>query len=84
MRPDPIIWPDTKANRDAFAPRMETPLVITPDFGLWEYRRQTGLTWADLTGIWPQPPWRTQIDRYYQHLVVQAQHELAARADHRA
>lgn len=83
-RPAPIIWPDTTANRESYAPRMETPLVVTPDWGLWEYRRQNGLTWADLTGVWPQPPWRTQVDRQYQSLWNQAQHELAERTTRRA
>lgn len=82
--PDPVIWPDTKANREAYSPRMETPLVVTPDFALWEYRRQNGLTWADLTGQWPQPRWRTQVDRHYQELVTRARRELAEKANRRA
>jgi hypothetical protein len=83
-RPAPIPWPDTKANREAFAPRVETPLVITPDFALWEYRQAAGLHWADLTGQWPQPPWRTDLDRTYQELVTRARRELAEKAKHRA
>jgi hypothetical protein len=63
---------------------METPLVITPDYALWEYRRQNGLSWADLTGRWPQPPWRTRTDRHYQDLFNTAQRELAEKAKHRA
>jgi hypothetical protein len=83
-RPAPIVWPDTKANREAYSPRMETPLVTTPDFALWEYRQGAGLTWADLTGQWPQPPWRTRLDREYQELVIRARRELQKKADRRA
>ncbi len=33
---------------------------------LWTYRRNNpGLTWADLTGEWPQPLWRTDLDLWY-------------------
>lgn len=36
------------------------------DFILWIYRRNNpGMTWGDLTGEWPQPVWRTELDLWY-------------------
>ncbi len=85
-RPAPILWPDTPANRAAYSPRWETPLVVTPDFAFWEFRRQDALHWADVTGQWPQPRWRTRLDRLYYRLWNEAQNILAERekAKHRA
>jgi hypothetical protein len=66
--PDPIMWrpPGTPYERP------EVPFVVTPDFDLWQYRVRAGLQWADLTGQWPQPPWRTDLDRLYCRLVDNA------------
>jgi hypothetical protein len=74
-RPAPLIWPDTAANRGLYSPRWETPLVVTPDFAFWEYRRRAGLSWADVSGQWPQPRWRTRLDRLYYRLVDEADAE---------
>jgi hypothetical protein len=42
---------------------------VSRDFLLWIYRQENPtITWADLTGIWPQPQWRTDLDLWYRHL----------------
>ena len=73
--PEPIIWPRTPENLNAYSPKQEAPLVITPDFAFWEYRVRAGLSWADVSGQWPQPLWRTRLDRLYYRLVDEADAE---------
>ena len=70
-----MIWPRTPANLNAYAPNQEAPVVITPDFAFWEYRVRAGLSWADVSGQWPQPAWRTRLDRLYYRLVDEADAE---------
>jgi hypothetical protein len=65
--PKPVIWPPG----DKWE-RKETPLALSPDFDFWQYRVKAGLQWADVTGQWPQPPWRTRLDRLYYRLVAEA------------
>ena len=74
-RPDPLLWPRTAANLAAYAPKYATPLAVTPDFAFWEYRRRAGLAWTDVSGQWPQPLWRTRLDRLYYRLVDEADAE---------
>ena len=73
--PDAIIWPRTTENLRAYAPNQERPLVVTPDFAFWEYRRRANLSWADVSGQWPQPMWRTRLDRLYYRLADEADAE---------
>ena len=78
--PEPMIWPRTADNLNAYAPNQEMPLVVTPDFAFWEYRVRAGLSWADVTGQWPQPRWRTRLDRLYYRLTDEADAERTARS----
>jgi hypothetical protein len=53
---------------------------VPPDFVLYLYRKEMGLTWGDLTGQWPQPPWRTYQDLWYQQIAGEA-HTVKAKLE---
>lgn len=47
---------------------------------LYLYRKQSGLSWADLSGVWPQPYWRTSQDLWYMDIEGQVRPILEERA----